>query len=221
MVFRYLKNTGFAFVALASFGANATLVDGSVLSFSAASTSTTQPAVGAGSWWAFPDSNLYLGIESFDGLIVGTAQSASGSHNGAPDGSESPGIDKPWQAFGNTGMLETTLPASIVSASGNTTTLNFMGIAVDWAGIDAIPIYEPLVGDTGLASVVCAVDCGVGDTYILDYSGNTEFTQGGKGTVPFLIHLEGTITSVVPIPAAIWLFSAGLISLIGVARRKA
>ena len=203
--------------------AHATLVNGSTLSFSSAlgghnNTDTTQPAVGAGSWWAFPDSNLYLAIESFNGLVVGTSQSASGSHSGAPDGTESPAIDQAWQAFGNTGMLETTLPTNVVSASGNTATLNFMGIAVDFNGFDALSIYEPLAGDTGLASIMCAVDCGLGDTYILDYSGHTTFS-GKDGGVPFLIHLEGTITAV-PIPAAVWLYGSGLLVLIGISRRK-
>ena len=201
---------------------HAALVNGSVLNFTAAlgghnATGTTQPLAGTGSWWAFPDSNLYLGIDSFNGLIVGTSQSASGSHSGAPDGTESPAIDKAWQAFGSTGMLETTLPTNVLSASGNTATLDFSGIAVDWNGNDAISIYEPLAGDTGLASIICAVDCGLGDTYTLDYSGHTAFSP--KSGVPFLIHLEGTITAV-PIPATIWLFGSGLIGLISLAKRK-
>ena len=217
---KYLLNAVAIFMLTYFQNAQAILVNGSTLDFTAAITSTSQPAAGAGSWWAFPDSSLYLGIESFNGLIVGTAQSASGSHTGAPDGTESPAIDKAWQAFGNTGMLETTSPTNIVSASGNTATLNFMGIAVDWNGIDAISIYEPLAGDTGFASVTCAVDCGLGDTYMLDYSGHTNLSDPGKdGGVPFLIHLEGTITAV-PIPAAVWLFGSGLLGLVGMARRK-
>jgi len=114
-------------------------------------------------------------------------------------------------------MLETTLPTNILSVSGNTATLDFMGIAVDWNGDDAISIYEPLAGDTGVASIICAVDCGLGDTYILDYSGHTAFSP--KSGVPFLIHLEGTITAV-PIPATMWLFCSGLIGLISLAKRK-
>ena len=39
---------------------------------------------------------------------------------------------------------------------------------------------------------------------------------------PYHVYLEGTMTtSLVPIPAAIWLFGSGLIGLIGLARRKA
>ncbi len=213
-------------VAAYSQNAQATLVNGSTLNFSAAfgghnNSGTSQPAVGTGSWWAFPDTNIYLGIESFNGLIVGTTQLASGSHVGAPDGTESPAIDKPWQAFASTGMLESTSPASIVSASGNTATLDFSGISVDWNGIDAIPLHDPVgfPADTGLAFITCAVDCGLGDIYTLDYAGHTTFTQTGKDGVPFLIHLEGTIAAV-PLPAALWLFASGLLGLVGMARRK-
>ena len=204
--------------------AHAALVNGSTLSFTAAlgghnSTDTTQPATGTGSWWAFPDLSLYLAIESFNGLIVGTSQSASGSHSGAPDGTESPAIDKAWQAFGSTGMLETTSLTNVVSATGNTATLDFSGIAVDFNGFDALPIFEPLADDTGFATVICAVDCSLGDTYTLDYFGHTSVTDPSSGGVPFLIHLEGTITAV-PIPATIWLFGSGLIGLISLTRRK-
>ena len=206
--------------------AHATLVDGSTLSFSAAfgghnNSDTSQPAVGTGSWWAFPDVSIYLGIESFNGLIVGTSQLASGSHVGAPDGTESPAIDKAWQAFASTGMLESTSPTSIVGASGNTATLDFSGISVDWNGIDAIPLHDPIgfPADTGLAFITCVIDCGLGDTYILDYAGHTTMTQTGKDGVPFLIHLEGTITAV-PLPATAWLFGSGLLGLVGMARCK-
>lgn len=201
--------------------AHAALVNGSVLSFDAAlgghnGTGINQPLVGTGSWWALPDSNLYLGIESFNGLIVGAVQAVSGSHSGAPDGSESPAIDKAWQLFGSTGMLETTLPTNVISASGNTATLDFSGISIDWNGNDAISIYEPLAGDTGVASIICAVDCGAGEAYILDYLGHTALSP--KSGVSFLIHLEGRIAAV-PVPAAVWLFASGIVGIFGMFRR--
>lgn len=39
-------------------------------------------------------------------------------------------------------------------------------------------------------------------------------------TAPFSHDVETTITTVVPVPAAAWLFASGLIGLVGVARRK-
>ena len=78
---------------------HATLVNGNALNFTAAlgghnAIDTTQPLAGTGSWWAFPDSNLYFGVVSFNGLIIGMAQAESGSHSGVPDGTESPAIDR-------------------------------------------------------------------------------------------------------------------------------
>lgn len=118
-------------------------------------------------------------------------------------------------------MLESVAPTSVVSASGNTATLDFSGISVDWNGIDAIPLHDPIgfPADTGLAFITCANDCGLGDTYILDYAGHTTLTQTGKDGVPFLIHLEGTVTAV-PLPAGVWLFGSGLLGLVEMARRK-
>ena len=206
--------------------AHATLSNGSVLSFSAAlgghnAIDTVQPAAGTGSWWAFPVTNFYLAVDSFNGLIVGATQLAGGSHNGLPDGSESPAIDLAWGAFGSTGMLEMTTPSNIISASGNTASLDFSGASVDWNGIEGIPLYDPVnfPADTGMATIVCAVDCGLGDTYTLDYIGHTALTGNPIDSQPFLIHLEGTITAV-PLPAAVWMFGAGLLGMVGIVRRK-
>ncbi|MEA3242882.1 MAG: VPLPA-CTERM sorting domain-containing protein [Pseudomonadota bacterium] len=35
-----------------------------------------------------------------------------------------------------------------------------------------------------------------------------------------MIDLSATASSVVPIPAAVWLFGSGLLGLVGIARRK-
>jgi hypothetical protein len=41
------------------------------------------------------------------------------------------------------------------------------------------------------------------------------------GPYPGFTHqINGTLTAIVPVPAAVWLFSSGLVGLIGVARRK-
>ena len=162
-------------------------------------------------------------ISMNDGIILGTAQAASGSHSGAPDGTESPGIDNPWSFFGNTGMHQSTSPVNILSASGNTMTLDFTGWNVTWNGISSIPMGGDTANfptDTGIATVTCAVDCAVGDTYVLDYAAHVPLGDAsGFGGVAYAIHLEGTI-SAVPVPAAVWLFGSGLLGLAGVARRR-
>ena len=64
------------------------------------------------------------------GLAINTTQLASGSHSGAPDGTEALGIDAAWNFFGNTGLHQTTSPATLLSTSGNTATLSFLGWSV-------------------------------------------------------------------------------------------
>lgn len=209
------------FVSIAS-NANAALVDGSILTFSAYDgASGSIPANGNGSWFGVqPAVYGVTGISSFDGLIVGTTQVASGSHSGVPNGSESASIDNPHDWYGNTGMLGSVSDTNIVSSVGNTATLDFTGIRWSWGGTDNIVIYDPEMGDTGLASVVCSLDCSNGDTYILDYVGYIEAgSASGLGGEEVRIHLEGTI-SAVPLPASAWLLSSGLLGLFGLARRK-
>ena len=66
-------------------------------------------------------------------------------------------------------------------------------------------------------------DCETGDTFTLTYSATAPvsdliFNTGNE----YKLYLVGTIgaASAVPVPAAVWLFGSGLISLVGFARRK-
>ena len=51
--------------------------------------------------------------------------------------------------------------------------------------------------------------------YISTYYLSQDDTAGGAGTGSFLVR-----TSVVPVPAGVWLFGSGLLGLVGIARRK-
>jgi len=221
--------------------ADAALVDGSTLGFVPAANSGVQPAVGTGAWFSMKVSSattLYTGINSFNGLILGSTQGASGSHLGTPGCSpassvctpttEVPGIDDPWGFFGNTGMHQSTVTAaSVLAAAGNAATVNMSGWGVTWNGLANIPMNAGAWGGTtytaGVANVVCAVDCSVGDTYTLDYHATVPAGDPSNfGGVKYGLHLEGTIggATVVPVPAAVWLFGSGLLGLVGVARRR-
>ena len=91
-----------------------------------------------------------------------------------------------------------------------------------WNGIPNINLGGDSVtfSDTGQATVTCAVDCINGDLFTLDYTAHYHLmTQVILVVFFWVMHLEGTV-SAVPVPAAVWLFGSGLISLIGIARRK-
>jgi hypothetical protein len=239
-----------------STSANAALASNAQLNFNAGVAGGSYGFIVSGSYFGM-DTNgdgtikppERTGISQFDGLSLGTTQAASGSHGGVPDGSESPGIDAPWNFFKNTGMQYSATPTNVLSASGNTATIDFSGWGVTWNGIPAINMgggiqdcgtaadgvcINPADGSdisgvfnngTGIATVTCAVDCAVGDTYVLNYDAVVpQADPSNFGGVSFTLHLEGTVAagavSAVPVPAAAWLFGSGLLGLVGVARRK-
>ena len=155
------------------------------------------------------------------------AQAATGSHTGAPDGTESPDIDNPWSFFGNTGMHGTSSPASVLSVSGNAATIDLSGWYVTWNGIPVIDMGSGAWGANadGVGLITCGVDCTDGDSYSLAYTATVPVGDpSGFGGVHYGLNLVGTISgdlTAVPVPAAVWLFGSGLLGLVGVARRKA
>ncbi len=166
-------------------------------------------------------------ISMFEGVVIGSTQTASGSHSGTIDGSESPTIDNAWEFFGNTGMTGTTSDVTILSDDGfGTVELDFSGWSVAWNGIADIPMggdSANFASDTGIANMICAVDCAANDTYVLNYAAHVPLLDAsGFGGVAYTVYLEGTVASVsaVPVPAAVWLFGSGLLGLVGIARRR-
>lgn len=148
------------------------------------------------------------GITKATGLAVNTAQAAGT-------------IDNSWVFFGPSGSHSTLSATTILSQTASSADLDFSGWTVDWNNTE---INMGSGASGGVGTVVCAVNCSLGDTFSLDYfatvpnDGTTNF-----GNVSYMVHLEGTIgeVSAVPVPAAAWLFGTGLLGLVGVARRKA
>jgi len=142
-------------------------------------------------------------ITGHHGLVLGEIQEATGSHGGVPNNSENPAIDNPWVFFGNTGMHGTLLPSNVLSASGNTATIDFSGWNVVWNGLDRASGGEPINLGTGawfrqttdgVAEVTCGIDCGDGDTYTLVYSATT-LSSASTGNTQYMLSLTGTISA--------------------------
>lgn len=157
------------------------------------------------------------------GLLLGQAQLASIPSTFTLDGTEIAPFDSPWLFLGQYGAHQSNSPVTISSDDGNgNVQLDFSGWGATWNGIPNINLGGDTVtfSDTGLATVTCALDCSVGDTFTLDYSAHVPLSDtSGFGGVYWGMHLEGVV-SAVPVPAAVWLFGSGLIGLIGIARRK-
>jgi hypothetical protein len=131
-----------------------------------------------------------------EGIILGSSQSASGSHSGSPDGSERPGIDEPWKFFGNTGMHLSAKPVAPVEEGDNSMQLDFSGWAVTWNGIDRIDMGSGAHGSNpdGIAEVSCDPDCESGSDFTLEYTATVpNGDPSGFGGVSYQLHLEGEI----------------------------
>lgn len=200
------KTVLLALTTMASFSANAQLQGSSTLNFN--------PGVLGGYYGNVLVSGSYFGMDTNGdgtvtkserspisqnrGVILGTTQVATGSHSGQPNGTESSNIDQPWSFFGNTGMHQTSSPTFVLSSTGNVATVDFSGWAVTWNGIPGIPMGGGAWGGNanGVAEITCAVDCALGDTYILDYTATVpQGDPSGFGGVGYAVHLEGKISS--------------------------
>lgn len=158
------------------------------------------------------ENNEKTPIGSFNGIHIGTAQAAVGSHSGGINGTESPNVDRPWTFFGGTGMHQTTSPVTADAAAG---TIDLSGWNVTWNGIPGIPLTQ-----IGNSTIACSTaSCSDTSTYTVD--GAFHVNGAGFTTVAYTLHLEGHVSaSAIPLPAAAWLFGSGLTGLIGIARRK-
>ena len=195
---------------------------------------TTMPALGSGSWFALQtgaDSFSYTGITSFNGINLGVTQLASGDHSGLPDGTEQPNIDAPWAFFGNTGMHQTESPVTIVSDDNNgNVVLDFSGWSFIWNGLSSsVGLGTGAWGNNpeGQAILTCQFDCSTvnivepefREGFVLDYTATIPpGDPSGLGGIRYQLHLEAP--NLVPVPAAVWLFSSGLLGLFAIMRRR-
>lgn len=177
--------------------------------------------------------DTFVNISGLQGLVVDglTIQPASGSHLGIPDGSEMPSIDNPWEFGGGTGMHYTNAPLTKTGGTGNTLALDLTGLNVLW-GSRAPGRYEAALGVYENAVVTCQSNCGDGESYLLTYRMLFSAECGPEGDPSCFgrvyqydyLTLRGKIIgndlANVPLPAAIWLFAFGILSLMGIAQRR-
>jgi len=179
------------FTFLASTSQAVSLQNGDVLSFTAFEGSIVSGVAAGGTFDNAP-------LDANDGIVIGTTQGGV------------PGIDETWTSgiVGIMGNHFTTSDVNVLSGA----TLDFSGWVLFLGGSN----YE--LGVTqGIANYTFD-----GINFTLDYSWNYINDNGGNplgnlSVTDYVLHLEGTV---VPIPAAAWLFGSGLLCLVGMARRK-
>ena len=213
----------------------ATLKAGDVLTIDAGKDQTTVTASGAsvtstlcsgsgtttnGSCFGMQSGGVFgfTSIAGKNGISIGSAQAASGSHTGAPgctangtsctNPGEQPNIDQPWGFFNNTGMHQTTLAVTSLISTGTGGTLNFAGWSVTWNGIASINmgssanVNSPCQntspqndnGSNCNGSASFAWDGVYGDPYQLWYNATVPVGDpSGFGGVNYRLHLVGKV----------------------------
>lgn len=141
-------------------------------------------------------------ISQGTGIVLGSTQPYNSLGNNITDA---------WSFFGKAGTNYSTESISAISD----TEIDMTGWRMAWDNSPEINLGSGL-----LASISCGA-CNVGDLYTLDYSTFIPVNDSsGLGGLSYELHLEGTIASAVPVPAAVWLFGSGLIGLFGFSRRR-
>lgn len=204
-------------LALSGFaaGANAAALasDGSIaLSIDAGTGTATAPT--GGSYFAMVGvGGQLLAPGTGPGLVLG-GTTANGE--GTPTNTS---VVAPWSFFTKTGYnrIDTTIGAvnSTAPSDNGDGTFNMGAWIVNWGGTD----IDMSAGSA--ATFVCSSgvgNCQVGDTYTLDYSAVVPASGAPFNGITYNLHLTGTV-SAVPAPAAVWLFGAGMIGLMGLVRR--
>ena len=129
--------------------------------------------------------------------------------------------------YGQPGSFETLgTGASILSASGDTATVNMSGWNMQWSGVQFIPLGTGAwsAGYTsGVGNITCAAGsgCAVGSAYTLTYTATVPAGEpSGFGLVKFYLELHGTVgPSPIPEASTYGMMLAGL-GLVGAAARR-
>ncbi len=233
MNFKMTKIAALAVMAFASTGAHAVLSSSSLLTIEndAVTTFGVDPAgspTASASWYVSSDG---AGLDSF--FTMGGSKTKTlvdGQfaylYNGSAltlNGSTQAGIDT-FTYYGAPGSNETLGSGiSILSASGDTATVNMSGWKVDWGTVQDIPMGG-LAWSTGytagVGNITCAAGsgCAVGSTYTLKYTATVPAGDAsGFGTVKYYLETHGVVA--VPEASTYGMMLAGL-GLVGFAVRR-
>ena len=162
-----------------------------------------------GSWYNMSGLGNTL-MANHEGIKIGVAQPASGTHSLPPNGTESPSIDEPWSFFENTGMHFTPAGSTGITIHSDTSNvdstviLDFSNWSVTWNGISRINMggdpanFDPSV-NTGFATMTCAATCADGDTFTLVYKATVPHQDPSNfGGVAYTLYLAGSISTQTP-----------------------
>jgi len=209
--------TGAQAVTVLPAGANLTIDAGSFF------------AMGAGAYGTVP-------LLGENGITVGpgTGDTGTGSHGGDPVPSDVGAATQPWSFFYNTGYDYVGSNGSGSFGGSTETGVDMSAWTVTWNTIANIPmggcslVAGGCTQNPGQTNEVIFVNSGIGDftwdgnanggAYTITYTATVPVGDPSNfGGVQYDVFLTGTV---VPVPAAVWLFGSGLLGLVGIARRR-
>ena len=234
MKFALTRVTATIGMLIAAGSAQAVLTSSNTLSIQvdAVTSPTNNTSASAAEWYVSSDGPL---LDSFF-TMVSTSQTkqAVGTqfaylYNGADltlNGATQSSIAT-FEWYGQTGGFETLgTGISILSASGDTATVNMSGWNMPWNGVLFIPMGTGAwsAGYTsGVGNITCAVGsgCAVGSSYTLTYTATVPAGgPAGFGLVKYYLELHGTVgPSPIPEASTYGMMLAGL-GLVGVMARR-
>jgi len=162
------------------------------------------------------------------GLVIGVTSTPGAFHTGPPTASDSNAVTAPDTFFLETGSWYFDIAPTGSTESG----LNMSGWDWAWNGSYSTGLGGLAWQPTNCAALGCSGytfqngvgrlqwDGVYGHAYTLDTTSTVpNGDPSGWGGVKFYTHLEGTVTAV-PEPAPAWLFSAALLVMLGIAKRR-
>jgi hypothetical protein len=190
----------------------------------------------SGSWYGI-DTNGNSGIshgekivlaQGTTGLVIGTTSTPGAYHTGYIGPGDTNAVTAPDVAFGNTGSWYFDIAPTGSTESG----INMSGWDWAWNGLYSTGLGGQAWQPTNCASLGCSGytflngvgrfqwDGIYGHAYTLDTTSTVpNGDPSGMGGFRFYTHLEGTVTAV-PEPAPVWMFSAALLVMFGIAKRR-
>jgi hypothetical protein len=176
---------------------------------------------------AINNSEKIVLAEGTTGLVIGMTSTPGAFHQYPPEPGDSNAVTAPDLFFGSTGSWYFDVAPTGSTESG----LNMSGWDWAWNGSYSTGLGDLAWQPTNCADLGCSGytfldgvgrfqwDGIYGHAYTLDTTSTVPIGDPSSlGGLPFYTHLEGTVA--VPEPAPVWMISAALLAMFGIARKR-
>jgi hypothetical protein len=162
------------------------------------------------------------------GLVIGMTSTPGASHDGAPLPGDTNAVTAPSAFLANTGSWYFDIaPTGSTEGGINMSGWDFQSAGVIHWNLGGLAWQPTNCADLGCSGYTFLDGVGrfqwdgiYGHAYTLDTTSSVPLGDpSGCGGCQFYTHLEGTVMAV-PEPAPVWMFSAALLAMFGIARKR-